>query len=229
MKFVHIADMHFDSPFAQLSTVDNLGDIRRLEQRKVFKKVVEYIKENNVEYFFIVGDLYEHDYIKKSTIEYINELFCQIPNTKIFITPGNHDPYVKGSYYESFEWSKNVYICKSAIEKIGEQDCDIYMTAFTDFYMNISPIENIVISDPRKINILLTHCDLNGSRDQNGRAYNPILESKLASLGFDYVAMGHIHKTNFIKSERIIYPGSTISFGFDELGDHGMVVRRNYK
>ena len=38
MKFVHIADMHFDSPFVKLSDKDILGDLRRLEQRKVFKK-----------------------------------------------------------------------------------------------------------------------------------------------------------------------------------------------
>ena len=42
MKFIHIADMHFDSPFVNLSDKDGLGDFRRLEQRKTFKKVIEY-------------------------------------------------------------------------------------------------------------------------------------------------------------------------------------------
>ena len=40
MKFVHIADMHFDSPFVNLSEKDIMGDLRRLEQRKVFKKII---------------------------------------------------------------------------------------------------------------------------------------------------------------------------------------------
>lgn len=57
-----------------------------------------------------------------------------------------------------------------------------------------------------------------------GRSYNPILESKLNALNFDYVAMGHVHKTNFEQNKKNIYPGSLISFGFDELGEHGMVV-----
>ena len=65
MKFVHIADMHFDSPFVNLSDREHMGDLRRLEQRKVFKKMVEYIKENNIAYLFISGDLYEHQYIKQ--------------------------------------------------------------------------------------------------------------------------------------------------------------------
>ena len=38
MKFVHIADMHFDSPFTTLSDKGNLGEKRRIEQRKIFKK-----------------------------------------------------------------------------------------------------------------------------------------------------------------------------------------------
>ena len=92
MKFVHIADMHFDSPFTSLGRIEGLSDIRRLEQRKIFKKIIEYIQENNIECLFISGDLYENDYVKQSTIEYINNLFKTIPNTKIFIAPGNHDP-----------------------------------------------------------------------------------------------------------------------------------------
>lgn len=62
-----------------------------------------------------------------------------------------------------------------------------------------------------------------------GFCYNPILESKINSLKFDFVAMGHIHKNNIKENSNIIYPGSTISFGFDEPGEHGMVVRRNYQ
>ena len=42
MKFVHIADMHFDTPFRILSDRANLGEIRRLDQRKAFKKIIEY-------------------------------------------------------------------------------------------------------------------------------------------------------------------------------------------
>ena len=70
----------------------------------------------------------------------------------------------------------------------------------------------------------MAHCDLNGSKDKEGFSYNPILESKLNSLGFDYSALGHIHKNNLDNKNRIYYPGSTIALGFDELGEHGMIV-----
>ena len=223
MKFVHIADMHFDSPFTTLSDKGNLGEQRRIEQRKIFKKVIEYIKENNIEYLFISGDLYEHQYIRKSTIEYINNLFKEIENTKIFISPGNHDPILKKSYYSTFNWNKNVHIFGPEIKKIELQDVDIYGFGFDDFYCSNSNIENLEIENSEKINILTIHGTLDGSNAEDMQ-YNSMSTTMLKQKGFDYIALGHIHKNNFEKDSKIIYPGSTMSLGFDELGEHGMVV-----
>ncbi len=223
MRFVHIADMHFDSPFTTLSDKGNLGEIRRMEQRKIFKKVIDYIKENKIELLFISGDLYEHQYIRKSTIEYINNLFKEINKTKIFISPGNHDPYLKKSYYNDFSWNENVHIFNSQIEKIELNNLDIYGYGFDDFYCSESNLESLKIANPEKTNILIIHGTLDGSTAEE-RQYNPMSKRMLIEKGFDYVALGHIHKTNFTPEERIIYPGSTISLGFDELGKHGMVV-----
>ena len=223
MKFVHIADMHFDSPFTTLSDKGNLGEQRRIEQRKIFKKVIEYIKENNVEYLFISGDLYEHQYIRKSTIEYINNLFKEIENTKIFISPGNHDPILKKSYYTTFNWNNNVHIFDPEIEKVELEKADIYGFGFDDFYCSNSEIQDLQIENKEKINVLVVHGTLDGSNAEDMQ-YNSMSTTMLKQKGFNYIAMGHIHKNNFVKDSNIIYPGSTISLGFDELGEHGMIV-----
>ena len=221
MKFVHIADMHLDSAFSNLSDKDIMGDLRRLEQRKVLKKIIEYIKENNIEYFFISGDLYEHKYIKQSSIEYINNLFKEIPETKIFIVAGNHDPKVKNSYYNKFNWNSNVKIFESYIEKVEETDCNIYGYSFDDFYCNDCGIENFLVEKNGKPNILVIHGNLDGVK-KDDKPYNPISKKTLLEKGFDYVALGHIHKPDY--EGKIVYPGSTVSLGFDELGKHGMIV-----
>ena len=225
MKFVHIADMHFDGPFINLSDKEGLGDLRRLEQRKVFKKVIEYIKENNIKYLFISGDLYEHKYIKKSTIEYINNLFKEIPDTKIFISPGNHDPIIKNSYYNQFNWNSNVKIFNEKIEKIKTEDANIYGVGFNDSYCTSCKIEDIKLDNKEKNNILIMHGTVDGATTEE-KQYNPITKKALKEKEFDYVAMGHIHKLDYNTEEnqRIVYPGSTISLGFDELGKHGMIV-----
>lgn len=225
MKFVHLADLHLDTKFDSLSQIDGLPQKRRLEQRKALRKVVEYIKNNDIELFFISGDLYEHKYIRKSSIDYINNLFKEIPNTKIFITPGNHDPYIANSFYATFNWAPNVYIFKEEVEKIDYKDIHIYGYGFTDFYCKQSKIENIIIKEKNDINILVTHGSLDGGRDEF-REYNPLSQSKLKLLGFDYIALGHIHKPYYKeeKKQNIVYPGSTISLGFDECGEHGIIA-----
>ena len=225
MKFIHMADMHFDGPFTVLNNRNKLGEKRRLEQREAFKKVIDYIKENNIEYLFIAGDLYENEYIRKTTIEYINNLFKKIPNTKIYITPGNHDPYINNSMYKNFKWNENVNIFGAEIKVMEEPECDIYGYGFDNFYCRNSDIESIEIKNKEKINILITHGTLNGGTIED-MEYNPLNRNMLKKLGFDYIALGHIHKLDYCSEEeqRIVYPGSTISMGFDELGEHGVIL-----
>ena len=216
MKFVHIADIHFDIPFKTISDRANLGTERRLEQREALKKVIEFIKENKIKYLFISGDLYEQEYIRESTIKYINQLFEEIPDTKIYITPGNHDPYIKNSYYMTYKWSNNVKIFNQGVEKIENEDADIYGFGFNNFEMKENKIKDIKIDNKDKINILITHGDIIESK------YNPMNLTELKNKGFDYIALGHVHKRD--DSTNIVYPGSLISLGFDELGKHGMIV-----
>ena len=216
MKFIHLADVHFDAPFKTISDRAELGQIRRLEQREVLKRAIEYIKENNIEYLFISGDLYEQEYIRKSTIIYINNLFKEIPNTKIYISPGNHDPYINDSYYKTFNWCNNVKIFTDRVEKVENDEVDIYGYGFNNYEMNLNQLEKINIDNNNKINILITHGTIINGNELNG-IYNPISYSELKSKNFDYVALGHIHKRDEL------YSGSLISMGFDELGEHGFI------
>ena len=219
MKFVHVADMHFDMPFTVLSK-NGLAEERRLDQRNAFNKMINYIKENNIEYLFIAGDLYENEYVRKSTIEYINNCFKQIPDTKVYIAPGNHDPYIVNSYYNRYEWSENAHIF-TKLDKVSNNNINVYGYGFTEFYSKKVELPSQL--DNSKINILIMHADINGSTKQLGD-YNSILETELRNTSFDYIALGHIHKSNFCKEGKIIYPGSMIAGGFDELGKHGLVV-----
>lgn len=216
MKFVHIADVHLDTPFKTISDRADIGVERRLEQRNALKKVIDYIKENNIEYLFISGDLYDQEYIRESSISFLNDLFKQIPNTKIYIAPGNHDPYIKNSFYATYSWNNNVKIFTNVVEKVENDNVNIYGFGFNNFEMNNNQIKDIILDEPQKINILITHGDLGESK------YNPMKLNEIKSKGFDYVALGHIHKRD--DTSNIVYPGSLVSLGFDELGKHGMIV-----
>lgn len=211
MKFVNVADVHFDIPFRKISDRAGLGRERRIDQRKAFKRVIEFVKENNVDYLFIAGDLYEHEYIQESTIEYINNLFKTIKDTKIYITPGNHDPKIKNSYYETYKFADNVKIFTNRLEIVENSDCDIYGYGFNNFEMTENSLDNLQIKNLDKINVFISHGDI-----YNKSIYNP-MDIKLLESKFDVINLGHIHKRDDY------YPGSLISLGFDEPGMHGFI------
>ena len=168
------------------------------------KEMVEYIKENNIPYFFIAGDLYEQDYIKKSTVEYVNQLFTEIPNTKIFITPGNHDPYIKNSFYKQFKWNENVHIFTNEIEVVEDENVDIYGYGFNDFYM-AKKSDPIHIKNKQKINILITHGSLDSGIDEN-REYAIQLNEK-QKVKFVYGILEKQFHMYYEKASRM--PGKT--------------------
>ena len=188
-----------------------MGIERRLDQRRAFKKVIEFVKNNNVDFLFITGDLYEQEYIKQSTIDYINNLFKEIIDTRVLIVPGNHDPLLVNSFYNNYNWSDNVKIFSENIEKVKFGEFCIYGFGFEKYelYDSDKILKNIQL-DANKVNILISHGDV-----YNNSKYNYISDNNLKK--FDYVFLGHIHKRDEY------YPGSLISLGFDEPGEHGFL------
>ena len=101
VKFIHCADVHMDMPFSSIGAGDGKSSLRRQDLREVFSKITDAAKKEKADLLLISGDLYEHRYVKKSTINYINELFNGIPDVRVLILPGNHDPYTIDSYYRN--------------------------------------------------------------------------------------------------------------------------------
>ena len=148
MKFVHIADLHLDTPLISLKNNHELIKLRRGEHRQIFKDVIKFVKSEKIELLFISGDLFENKFVEKSTIEFIISSLELIPETKVFITPGNHDPYIKNSPYMSFEWPENVKIFGEKID-LKDTTASLYgniasiVSNYGEEIDYIRPIENI--------------------------------------------------------------------------------------
>lgn len=216
MKFVQIADLHLDTPLVSLKNNRELIKERRTEQKQIFKDVIKLIKNEKIEALFICGDLFEQKFVEKNTIEYVIGSLQLIPDVKVFITPGNHDPYIKASPYVNYKWPSNVVIFDSKIRKIQiTADIDIYGFGFDDYEMHDDKLANFKVDDKSKLNILVTHGTLSGDDK-----YNYISPSELKQ--FDYVALGHIHKPKL--DSNVVYSGALMACGFDECGEHGLVI-----
>ncbi len=209
MKIVHCGDFHFNRPQSSLDS-EKLSAIRRREHFDAFIKTAELAKEADA--LLISGDLFDNRYFDSGLTEKICGLLKNI--RRVFISPGNHDPYSSTSVYERFPFPENVHIFKGETEEVDCGEFSVYGNKGTE-------IGDISL-DKSRINILCIHADVNG----NGE-YNSISENTLCSYGFDYVALGHIHKYSGIikkNSTFYAYPGVPFSGGFDERGECGVLV-----
>jgi len=215
---IHVADVHIGMSFRKASFGNDFASKRRKEIKESFYNIIDRVRDKD--FLFISGDLFEEENITIKELKEINYKFEQIPNTKILIISGNHDPIVDNkSNYRLINWADNVYIFDSNNKKYDflEHNVSVYGISWNKKIIREELIDEVVIEDYNKINILLVHGDIYNKSD-----YLPISKDKLKAKGFDYVAMGHIHKHEFI-TERIAYCGSLEPLDFKETGEHGII------
>lgn len=220
IKFLHCADIHLDCPFSSLP--DTLAEQRNQALKNVFSNIIDLAQKEQVNALFICGDLFEHNYVSMATINFINEGFKKLPDVKIFLSCGNHDPYIKNSHYATYEWEENVIVFKKHISYayIDEFDTYVYGSSFCNFEEHESTVPNFDPLNRDGINILLTHGTF--GMDFVESKYNPLYMPYLEEINMDYIAIGHFH-SKFINGN-VYNPGSPEPLGFDEEGEHGVFL-----
>lgn len=217
IKIFQTGDLHIDSPFSGNDILQSENGRKRL--REVFRRMMKYVRENKYDLLLIPGDLYENGYLTEESAELIKSEFASLP-CPVVISPGNHDPYEKGSFYACASLPENVYVFKD--ELIDRFDFDsigvsVYGFAFSGISHRNNPIEGFSVENGR-INILCAHTEV----EAHLSPYAPMTYSDMESAGFDYAALAHIHKAPKIYSSSLLtaaYSGFAQGRAFDEIGD----------
>ena len=224
MKIIHTGDIHLDSPFTSLNPVE--AEKRRTALRAAFSSLILYAKTEKVDLFLICGDLFDDECVTKDTCLALCKEMASVPDCSFIITPGNHDPYRENSPYKLVNFPENVYIFTSPeITKveIGNTGVCIYGSAYFSDSKEAYSMAKAPLIDKGKINIYMHHGDL----DAASSPYFPISSSQIEESGFDYVALGHIHKGTEIRkagSTFYAYCGCIEGRDFGECGYKGAIV-----
>lgn len=218
MKFYHLADIH-------LGAVPDRGmpwsKVRERELYESFYNVLDRAKMDAVDFVFISGDLFHRQPLKRELKE-INYHFSKIAPVRIIIIAGNHDHIKPDSNYVNFPWSENVhFITDSQCRTIyfEEQNTCIYGFSYHKYeitqnlYDTLRPRSGS--GQPDRIHILLAH----GGDEK----HIPIRWQALDGAGFDYVALGHIHKPQIFKSRKMAYCGALEPIDKNDEGPHGYI------
>ncbi|ATD55884.1 metallophosphoesterase family protein [Clostridium chauvoei] len=224
VKILQCGDLHFDTPFKELS--NKLALISKEELLEVFNKIIDICEEELIDIFLLSGDIFDNLTVNKKTLSFIKNQLQRIPMVRVFISPGNHDPYHEKSFYKMIDWPENVHIFKGEIEKvfIEELQTVVWGAGFNFQHVKKSLLKGIEAVE-NYINIAVIHGDI--SNVEGGNEYNPITLKEIGESNVDYIALGHRHGYSGILRERntcYAYSGCPQGRGFDELGDKGIII-----
>ncbi len=236
-SFVHIADVHLDTPFK--SRDENLRRFLRNSLRESFKAAIDLAISERVDALLIAGDFFDNDTLSFSTEKFILDVFKQLDkeNINVFYAPGNHDPYGHSHRISKIPWPKNVYIFnQSNVEAVNVYDDNgnIKAVVLGAAHKSKNESRNIAEDFPKsKLNVPhigLLHClvlDTNTICDHE--RYAPCLIKDLEVKDYTYWALGHIHKRQELqKNKPIMYSGNIMGRNSKETGAKGgYLVRIN--
>ncbi|OOM11919.1 metallophosphoesterase family protein [Clostridium saccharobutylicum] len=223
IRILHTADIHFDTPFSGMTPNEALKS--KEELKEVFEKIIQITNERKIDILLIAGDVFDNLSVNKSTLYFIKSCLEKINHVKVFISPGNHDPFNDRSFYSMIEWPDNTHIFTEKSEPIMLEELDtvVWGVGFDKPHINNSLLKDIQRIDGYN-NVMVLHGEITTTKDSND--YNPITEEDIATSEMDYIALGHRHKFSGIKKIKntyYSYSGCPQGRGFDELDDKGVL------
>lgn len=222
MKLLHAADLHLDSPFAGLD--DRQAALLRQESRDTLGRLVDWANDHAADVMLLTGDLFDSDRLYSQTARTLALALGRFRG-RIFLAPGNHDPYAPGGGYDAVDWPENVHIFPSRTPQtvlLPELNASVTGAAFTSAE-DREPFSGAAFAgSDAPIRLGVVH----GEVTRGESKYRPITPAEIEKTGLTYLALGHVHRCGGVQRAGAVayaYPGCLPGRGFDETGDKGFL------
>ena len=243
MKFIHLSDLHIGKRVNEYSMLE--------DQEYILNQIINIIDAEKPDCVIIAGDVYDKAVPSAEAVALVDDFLVKLSekNLHVFVISGNHDSPERIAFggrlmqsskiYMSPVYDRNIaptvledeygkiniwmlpFVKPVHVRKINE---DTELNSYTDA-MRIA-IEDININKNER-NVMITHQFVTGAQRT---------ESEEISVGgtdnvdvsvfedFDYTALGHIHRPQNCKSEKVRYSGSPLKYSFSEAKDNKSVT-----
>jgi len=226
-KFLHTADTHLDSPLRGLEAREEAPvDEIRGATRRAFDHLIDLAIEEDVDFVLIAGDLYDGDWKDYKTSLFFAGRMGRLAKTgiKVFIVSGNHD--AASQITKNMPLPDNVTLFSPKKNQSVKLD-DLGVIIHGQSYSSPAVTENLASQYPQHdsnyFNIGLLHTSLTGREGHEN--YAPCTIDDLKSKGYDYWALGHIHKREVVSEDpMILFPGNIQGRHIKETGTKGATL-----
>lgn len=184
LTLAHTADVHLDDGEAGAVAC------------AAFARAVDTVARQGADLFLIAGDLFEHNRVAATTIDFALETLAHVPCPTVIIA-GNHDTGVAGSALHRADWRRAGERIILLREPEGRrlEFPDLHATVWGRCMLDHAPEYRPLAGAPTRQgdrwHIGVAHGLY--AEDPDTPRSSLITPAEIAAAGFDYLALGHVH------------------------------------
>lgn len=209
MKILHTADVHLDSPLKSLALRDETLQARvQAATRMALSRIVDAALEHEVAALLISGDLYDGAERSAKTAAFLSGQMARLQSAEIpvFYIKGNHDAENPITGEVALPSNVHVFGARAGKVQIGGSSVWVHGVSFSGKHAPESLLPKFAAPVPDAVNIAMLHTSLAGAAGHD--PYAPCSLPELGQMGFDYWALGHVHKRQVhSESPWVVMPG----------------------
>ena len=234
MRFLHTGDLHIGKTVNDFSMIE--------DQRHILGQILEISSREEVDALVIAGDIYDRAIPPSEAVVLLNDFLTDMVKAKIpvLMISGNHDSPERVGFAGEILEERGIHIAgvyKKELQKVTLEDeygkvtfvlMPFVKPAAVDAKNSGEAVANMLAADTDNTGrqVLVTHYFVtdNGKEPELSDGETTIhvggLDNVEVSLldGFDYVALGHIHKSQKIGEREVHYAGAPLAYSFSETG-----------
>jgi len=226
-RFIHTADIHLDSPLRGLEQYEGAPvEAIRGAARRALENLVSLAIDEDVAFVLVAGDLYDGEWKDYNTGLFLVSQLARLKQEgiRVFLISGNHDA--------ASQITKNLRLPDNAVRFSNRSPQTVLLEELGvalhgQGYATRSITDDLSASYPDArpgfFNIGLLHTSITGR--EGHEPYAPCTVGGLVSKGYDYWALGHVHKREEVSRDPwIVFPGNIQGRHARETGAKGCTL-----
>ena len=192
MKIVHSSAIHFGRSFTDPGLP---GDKLRAGIKSIFSGIIDIANKESADLLILAGDTFDNLKVSQNLLDFFISEVKRLEKTRVIALPGSHDRYEKESFWEQWrilQPAENLYILTGSEKpyiEIPEISAVVYGYSPAGIKRPGDPLEQLKIIDGSDFHIAVLYGHLISDPGQKQGEF-PLNYDKLASIPFNYVALG---------------------------------------
>jgi predicted phosphodiesterase len=225
---LHCADLHLDSPLRGLeANPDAPADRIRGATRRALVNLVDYVLREKLDFVVAAGDLYDGEWQDWRTGQFLVTQIARLSAAAIpFVAiRGNHDAesVITRRLRMPHETARLIGARRPETVRLPGLPVSIHGQSFATRAVTANLARDYPAAEADRFNIGILHTSLNGREGHDDYAACSIED--LRGRGYEYWALGHVHKREVVSEDPwIVFSGNIQGRHIKEDGPKGATV-----